>query len=382
MNILPPEHDRPTGLILSGGGSRAAYQVGVLRAISHLFPKNARNPFQVIAGTSAGALNAATLASHARLFRFAVKRLEFVWKNLRSDQIYDPESGGFLSSASSVLLGMLSNRSGENSVSLFDNSPLSDLLSRVIHFDRIQHNIDIGLVNALSVTASDYSSGESVSFYQAVKGIKDWTGPHRLGKRTVLKLHHLMASSAIPVIFPAVEIDGRFYGDGAVRQLAPTSTAIHLGARRLLVIGVSGNRSGAAVQVSDPVAPGLLNIVGHILNSAFVDTLENDLEFLRHMNEVIPYVPKRGMKQISRPLHEIELLEISPSRELNSLASEFYDELPRPLSRYIKDDGTGTMLSLILFEKGFCNALLELGYADAMAKEAEIRQFFGLTWEN
>ena len=377
-SILESDQSTSTGLILSGGGSRAAYQVGVLRAISHLLPKDSPNPFQVIAGTSAGALNAATLASHARLFRFAVKRLEFVWKNLTSDQIYDPESGGLLSGASNVLMGMLGNKTEEKSMSLFDNSPLGELLSRVIHFDRIQHNIDVGLIDALSVTASDYNSGESVSFYQAIKGIEEWSGPHRLGKRTTLKLDHLMASSAIPVIFPAVKIDERYYGDGAVRQLAPTSTAIHLGARRLLAIGVSGNRSGTTTPELEPSAPGLLNIVGHILNSAFVDTLENDLEFLRHMNELIPHVPESSRRKISRPLHEIELLEISPSRELNTLASEYYDELPRALSRFVKEDGSGTMLSLILFEKGFCNALLELGYKDAMSKEDDIRHFFGL----
>ena len=377
MDILLPEETSPTGLILSGGGARAAYQVGVLRAIADILPGDAVNPFRVIAGTSAGALNAVTLASHAKRFRFAVKRLEFVWKHLSSEQVYDPQSGGLLGGASSVLLAMLGNKTNDKPVALFDNAPLAGLLSRVVRFDRLQHNVDVGLLDAISVTASAYGTGESVFFYQGIKSIDDWTGPHRLGRRATLQLQHLMASSAIPIVFPSVQIDDQYYGDGAVRQLAPTSTAIHLGARRLLAIGVSGNRSKPPAEALQQEAPGLMHIIGHILNSAFVDTLENDLEFLRHMNDVIPHIAEKQKKRLSRPVYEVELLEISPSKELNLLAMEYYDELPRPLSRYIKKSGSGTMLSLILFEKGFCSALLELGYADAMAKERDIRRFFG-----
>ncbi len=376
MAILDNPADKPIGLILSGGGSRAAYQIGVLRAVANILPKHSPNPFQVIAGTSAGALNAVSLATHAYRLRTGIKILEHIWKNIRSEQIYDPQSGNLLSSASSVLLSMLSGKNNDSTVSLLDNSPLGALLSRVIKFEKIQHNIDIGLLDAVSVTASAYSSGESVSFYQAIKGIKDWEGPHRIGLRTRLQLQHLMASTAIPIIFPAVQIGNQFYGDGAVRQLAPTSPAIHLGARRIFAIGVSGNRTKAPLEDEMYEQPSLLQIVGHILNSAFVDTLENDLEFLSHMNEVIPHVPPAILEQEHIRVNEIELLEISPSKELNLLAMDYYDELPKPMSKYIKSESSGTLLSLILFEKGFCNALWQLGYDDAMEKEAEIREFF------
>ncbi|MDP6537413.1 MAG: patatin-like phospholipase family protein [Gammaproteobacteria bacterium] len=369
---------RPIGLILSGGGSRAAYQIGVLRVVANILPKHYSNPFDVISGTSAGALNAASLATHAQRLRTGVRTLEYIWKNISSEQIYDPQSGNLLSSASSVLLTMLGSKSnGGSRVALLNNSPLGDLLRRVIKFERIQRNIDIGLLDAVSVTASAYSTGESVSFYQAVRGIEDWQGPHRIGIRTELGLAHLMASTAIPVIFPAVQIDKQFFGDGAIRQLAPTSTAIHLGARRILAIGVSGNRTQSPLEDELTEQPSLSQIIGHILNSAFVDTLENDLEFLRHVNEVIPHVSKRAIRNNDIELTEVELLEISPSKQLNLLAMEYYDELPKPMSRYIKEESSGTMLSLILFEKGFCTALWQLGFDDAMAKEAEIRQFFG-----
>lgn len=379
MRLLTDPSKQHIGLILSGGGARAAYQVGVLRAIANLLPKHARNPFQVIAGTSAGALNAVSLATHAQSLRTGIRTLETIWKNMRSDLIYEPQSGNLLTSASSILLSMLSGKSTENPVALLNNAPLAVLLSRVIKFERIQRNIDIGLIDAISVTASAYGSGESVSFYQAIKGIEDWQGPHRIGVRTELNLNHLMASSAIPVIFPAVNLGKQYFGDGAIRQLAPTSTALHLGARRLLVIGVSGNRTTAPLEDEMTGQPSLAQIVGHILNSAFVDTLENDLEFLRRMNEIIPHIPSKAIERSNINMAAVELLEISPSRELNVLAMEHYDELPKPMSRYIKEGSSGTLLSLVLFEQGFCGALWQLGFDDAMEKEKEIVEFFGVT---
>ncbi len=377
MGVLSAQQQPRTGLILSGGGARAAYQIGVLRAVANILPKGASNPFQVISGTSAGALNAASLATHAQRLRTGVRTLEYIWRNIRSEQIYDPQSGNLLTGASGLLLNMLSGKRN-GPVRLLDNTPLSQLLSRVIKFERIQRYIDCGLLDALSVTASAYGTGESVSFYQAVQGVEDWEGPHRIGRRTRLGLDHLMASSAIPVFFPAVQIGEQFYGDGAVRQLAPTSPALHLGAQRLFVIGVSGNRTAAPLADPEDESPNLSRILGHIMNSAFVDTLENDLQFLRHMNEVVPHVSARILRNEHINLKHIELLEVSPSRELNVMATEYYDELPRPLSRYIKSDSSGTLLSLVLFEKGFCTALGELGYADAMEKETEIRRFFSL----
>lgn len=377
--LRKPEPPRRVGLILSGGGARAAYQIGVLRAIANILPKHSPNPFNVISGTSAGALNAVSIATHAQRLRTGVRTLEYIWKNLTSEQIYDPQSGNLLGSVSNLLLPMISGKSQrERPVALLDNTPLTALLKRVIKFERLQRNIDAGLVDAVSITASAYGSGESVSFFQGIPGIPDWEGPHRIGRRDTLTLKHLLASSAIPVVFPAVKIDNQYYGDGAVRQLAPTSTAMHLGARKLLAVGVSGNRTKTPLEDSMAEQPTLLQILGHILNSAFVDTLENDLEFLRHMNEVIPHVPARKLRKHGIDMTEVELLEIAPSRELNLMAQEFYEELPKPLSRYIKPETSGTLLSLILFEKGFCTALWQLGFNDAMAKEEEIRRFFAL----
>ena len=376
MSLLPNPDQQRIGLILSGGGARAAYQIGVLRAIATILPKPARNPFHVIAGTSAGALNAASLATHAHHLRTAVRILENIWKNISSDMVYDLHSTNLLSGASGLILNMLSGKNSDSAVALLNNTPLADLLARVIKFDRIQHNIDIGLLDALSITASAYGSGESVSFYQAIKNIENWQGPHRIGVRTELGLDHLMASAAIPVIFPAVKLGAQYFGDGAIRQLAPTSTALHLGARRLLAIGVSGNRIKAPLEDEMTEQPSLSQILGHILNSAFVDTLENDLEFLRQLNAVTPFVPESAIKDNAIYMNKVDLLEISPSRELNVLAMEHYHELPKAMTRYIKEGSSGTLLSLILFERGFCSALCRLGFEDAMEKEGRIRDFF------
>lgn len=376
IRMLETKNADRIGLLLSGGGARAAYQVGVLRAIAELLATDASNPFHIISGTSAGALNAAALACHAHRFRTAVKLLDHLWRNISSDQIYTSQSGRLLGSASILLLSSFRKKSADVPRSLLDNSPLSELLQRVLKLNRIQKNIDRGLLDALSITTSAYSTGESVSFYQGIKGLNDWEGPHRIGKRSQLRHSHLMASAALPVLFLAVKIGKQFYGDGSVRQLAPTSTPIHLGAKRLLVIGVSSNRHKTPLEDKMITPPSISQIIGHMLNSAFVDTLDNDLESLRSMNEVLDHLPKRIRNNRKIRTQQIELLEISPSKEINTLATEFYDELPKQMAKHIKADTSSTLLSLILFEKGFCSALLEMGYEDALAKESEIRKFF------
>lgn len=376
MGLLPRQNDRKTGLILSGGGSRAAYQVGVLRAVANILPKGAANPFQIISGTSAGALNAVAIASQAHRFRTAVRTLEHLWKTIDSSQVYTPYSGNLLTSASSLVLSAFNGNKADTAVALLNNLPLRQLLEKVIRFERIQRNINLGHLDAISVTASAYSTGESISFFQSMQGIAPWQGPHRTGVRTKLQLDHLMASTAIPVVFPAVGIDDQYFGDGAIRQIAPTSTAIHLGAGRILAIGVSANGRKKPFENHMTDQPSLLQILGHIMNSAFVDTLENDLEFLRHINELVPLVPSKLAEENKLSMSKVKLLEISPSKELNVMAMEYYHELPKPMAKYIKEGSSGTLLSLILFESGFCSALCDLGYKDAMEKESEIREFF------
>jgi NTE family protein len=378
MALIPTNLSPKTGLILSGGGSRAAYQVGVLRAVANLLPKGSQNPFQIIAGTSAGALNAVAIATQAQRLRTGVRLLEHIWKNISSDQVYTPYAGNLITSATGIMWSVFNGTKPGSAVALLNNDPLRQLLQRVLRFERIRRNINEGNLDAISVTASSYATGQSVSFFEAIYGTQEWSGAHKIGKRAQLELEHLMASTAIPVIFPAVALGKEYYGDGAIRQISPVSTALNLGAERILAVGVSANKTKTVNHDETFDQPSLLQIVGHIMNSAFVDTLENDLEFLSHINEVVDLVPVKDAKINNLHRKNVQLLEISPSKDLSEMAMEHYDELPKRMARYIKAGSSGTLLSLILFEPGFCTDLCALGYADAMAKESEVREFFGV----
>ena len=231
---------KKVGLILSGGGARAAYQVGVLKAIQKIIPRETSNPFDIIAGTSAGAINGVGLASYADNYRMGIRRLERIWSHFSPEMVYRTDFMGVAGCLSrfsrSTIVG---RRYKHDEVSLLDNSPLRELLSEVIHFDNIQKAIDNEALHAISVTGSGLESGESVSFFQGHYSITNWQRHRRIGYRSRISLDHLVASSAIPLVFPSVKINNEYYADGAVRQLAPISPALHLGAEKILVIGVS-----------------------------------------------------------------------------------------------------------------------------------------------
>lgn len=363
-------------LVLSGGGARAAYQVGVLRAIANLLPRQASNPFHIITGASAGSLNAASIASNAQRLRTGVRALEYVWRNISSEQVYKLDSTSVLGNASNWILSFLKNRRRDTPTSLLNNEPLGRLLAKVIKFERVQRAIDAGHLEALAVTASGYTSGESVSFYQGIGSLKNWEHPHRVGIRTNLALSHLMASTAIPALFPAVKINREFFGDGAIRQLAPLSPAIQLGADRIFAVGVSSS-TRRPEKGANPRNPSLTQILSHILNSAFVDALTNDVEILQRYNKMVPLIPEElAQKDRALRLRPIQLLQIVPSQNLNSIASEHFEDLPRALKVFVRDAGSSTMLSLLMFEKPYTSRLVELGYADALEKESEILEFF------
>lgn len=363
-------------LVLSGGGARGAYQVGVLRAIATVLPRLAPSPFNIISGASAGALNGAAIASSAHHLGLGVRALETVWRNISSEQVYRMDSSGLIGSASSWVFSFLSNRRRDTPTSLLDNTPLEMLLNKVIKFERISRCIDTGCLEALAVTASGYTSGESVSFYQGVDSLSNWEHPNRIGIRTQLSIAHLMASTAIPTLFPAVHISREYFGDGAIRQLAPLSPAIQLGADRIFVVGVS-SKAKRPEKGFEPTHPSLSQILAHILNSAFVDTLANDIEILQRYNKIAPLIPPE-LAAHERALHlrPITLLEITPSQNLNDIASEHIEDVPRRLKLLIRDAGSSSLLSLLLFEKSYCSRLIELGYKDAMAKKDEMLAFF------
>lgn len=377
-------------LILTGGGARAAYQVGVLRALSELLPKDASTPFTIICGTSAGSINSTILAVDAANFRHAVRRLMTVWKNFHVHHVYRADIFGALRNSARWLFAALSGgrlrtlSGGSQPVSLLDNSPLAALLRRHVDLSAIQRNIDAGHLTALSITCSGYSSGQSVTFYQGEPDLKNWQRARRIGVAMPIELDHLLASSALPFIFPPMRINREFFGDGSMRQIAPVSPALHLGADRLLVIGVGRQLQPDAERIKGSAYPTLAQIAGHALNSIFLDSLEVDLERLQRINRTIELIPEDVRKQTNYPLHPVDFRVISPSEELEKIAAEFAHELPRTIRLLLSTVG-GTrksgsnLLSYLLFEKSYCRALIKLGYNDTMARKDDLLAFLG--WE-
>jgi NTE family protein len=373
-----------TALIMTGGGARAAYQVGVLRALSEMLPKDVDIPFPIICGTSAGAINAAVMAVDAGDFRRGVRRLMTVWKNFRVHQVYRADPAGVLRNSSRWIFATLSGGAlTRRPVSLLDNSPLAALLERYLDFSAIQRNIDAGRLAAFSVTCSGYSSGQSVTFFQGTRELQPWQRARRIGTAMPIGIPHLLASSALPFIFPPVHINREYFGDGSMRQIAPISPALHLGAERLLVIGVGRQLLGQKPERTKfAVYPSLAQIAGHALNSIFLDSLEVDLERLQRINRTIEIIPQDILKSTNYPLHRVDFRQLSPSEELEKIAGLHAGELPRAIRILLHTVGGmkrsgSNLLSYLLFEKSYCRALIQLGYKDTMERRNDLLTFLG-----
>jgi NTE family protein len=371
------------GLILTGGGARAAYQVGVLKAIAEFMPHRSRMPFDVVCGTSAGALNAITLAVNARHFRKGVRYLLNIWNNARVSDIYRSDVLGVLGNSARWVMGLVLSVLGINRlkrVSLLDSRPLSTFLEQALPCELIQQHIDDKLVHAVSVTASGYGSGHSVTFYQGAPEIRPWKRARRIGVPTQISIQHLLASTAIPFMFPAVHVNREFFGDGSMRQIAPISSALHLGAERVLVIGV-GNSATDEDERRTKIEnyPSLAEIAGHALDSIFIDGLEVDLERLRRINHTITAIPENLRSTVN--LQHIEALVITPSQPLEKIAERHVSQLPWTIRMLLRLVGVmrgsgATLVSYLMFEKHYCRALIDLGYQDAFKRREEILEFF------
>ncbi|MDP2239982.1 MAG: patatin-like phospholipase family protein [Burkholderiales bacterium] len=379
-------NDRPSrpkvGLVMSGGGARAAYQVGVLRAISELMPRDERNPFPVICGTSAGAINAAVLAMNGSNFRRGVRELVRVWKNFSARYVYRSDPVGVLRNTAHWLLAALAGGGlgRQTPVSLLDNAPLAELLRGRLEFSAIQAAIDAGDLDAVGVTCSGYASGQAVTFFQGAPELKPWRRARRLGIAMPIELDHLMASSALPFIFPAVRINREHFGDGSMRQVAPISPALHLGADRLLIIGVGRQLDQSPERIKADAYPSLSHIAGHCLNSIFLDSLEVDLERLRRINRTLALIPPQVIAQNEVALRPVDFRLMSPSTALEKIAGDYAHELPRAIRLlfYGALNRSGSnLLSYLLFEKSFCRALIQLGYEDTMRQKDDLMQFLG-----
>lgn len=380
------------GLLLTGGGARAAYQVGVLVAIAHALRKRGEgqdlsgHPFKILCGTSAGALNIATLASHPEGFLSAVLHLERIWSSFRAEQVFVADNIGLASSTgkwlSALTLGWLS---GHTPKALLDTSPLRRLLSRELDLSQIDRHLEARDLHAVAVTASSYSSGEHLTFYSAPKALEPWQRAKRKAIRTLMTIEHLLASSAIPVLFPpvALQVEGQtqWFGDGAMRQVAPISPAIHLGAKAILAIGTRSTEQDVATAehaTQTQTQPSLAQIGGHALAGLFLDSLSSDAEQLARTNEVIRLLDPQARTKSG--LREVALLQINPSEALEPIALSFRLHLPWMLRKLFgrvgaTEAGGAVLLSYLLFEQGFTNALIELGKRDAHAMMDTILAF-------
>lgn len=375
------------GLVLSGGGARGAYQAGVLRGIADILGDEAdRGPFRVLTGISAGAINASFSAAYGSRFGEATEALWDVWRRLRMENVIRTDFGSLsgLGMRWVMNLGLGSAASRQRATHLMDASPLQDYLREHIDTEAIRHHVRNGTLRGVAVTATSYASGTAITFFDAAPDVGPWARSARMGQRVELELPHVLASAAIPILFPPVRIGACWYGDGGVRMTSPLSPAIHLGAAKVLAIGVRYQRPDDHVRELNEGnrmrEVTLADIGGTMLNAAFLDSLESDSERMARINGTIALLTEEQKRQQKSPLHVIPLLSMRPSQDLGRLAADQLPNFPTVLRHLLRglgasDETGGDLMSYMSFDPAYTVPLLELGRADALAQRSAIEAF-------
>ena len=370
--------------MLSGGGARAAYQAGVLQYIAEVFPETS---FPILTGVSAGAINAAHLANHTGTIRQAAEELAQCWYDITADQVFEAESAMSLTRR---ILGKSVNRRHpsetvirvEEGQALLNTAPLRVFLDSKLHTDDgvltgVAENLKQDRLKAVCITATNYSTGQSVTWVQG-RNIENWQRPNRVGIQTALTLDHIMASTALPLLFPAVHVDGAWFGDGGVRLTTPLSPAIHLGATSIFVISTRYGRSRREADVPAVVGyPPAAQVMGILMNAIFLDMLDQDAHNMNLINELVKNVPPDQRKGL-RP---IKLLMLRPSVDLGRLASEHEVKVKGALRLLTRGLGTGETkspdwLSMLLFDDNYIDTIVQIGWEDARSQHHRIAEFF------
>ena len=368
------------GLVMTGGGARAAYQAGAIRALYEIIKKK-ENLFDIISGNSAGAINSTYLAANAENWDVATHNLGELWQRVKPQEVFDLRKRtvtdlGLKWISSSVFGGLTPQ--GRSVNHLLDTGPLRKFMEREIDFSHIERNIKNNKIFGMSLSTTNYNSGSNVVFYQGHESIKDWSRSDRFSYRAHITVNHLMASAAIPFFFPPVQIGQSYFGDGCIRQTTPLSPAIHLGADKMIAIGVRHAHSRDKMRdlaFSPFPDPTLGQVAGVMLNAIFLDSLDSDVERLTRINDLIAEGAHPELKSIP-------ILMIRPSRDLGKMSVDITSELPPTLRYLLKGIGvTGTegldLLSYLAFDVSYTKPLIELGYEDTYKMKAEILNFIG-----
>jgi len=369
------------GLVMGGGGARAAYQVGFLRTVARRFPE-LHVPY--ITGVSAGAINAALLASHHGTFLQAVRELSHLWGNLTVKDVFRVDAASLAMNGFRWLRQLASGGFGgaKSQVrGLVDTQPLRDFLTEALHavdgeLTGIQYNLDRGRLKALALSTTSYSTGASVTWLQGTD-VEGWKRPKRRTETATITIEHIMASTALPLLFPAVQLENAWYGDGGIRLAAPLSPVLHLGARRVLAISTRYEKGpDEADETAIHGYPPPAQVAGVLLNSIFLDLLDNDALRLERLNQLLAMLPPEHRAG----LEPVKLLVLRPSQDLGKLASQFEAQLPRSFRFLTRGLGTREtkspdILSFVLFQPDYLRTLMEIGEADADARIEEIANF-------